>query len=225
MSHSTAITTAKSTKVHSTDKTTNSSIEITSTTKTPSKHQQKGKPETSGRETPNTTQKVKTVENKKETTTVNISTPTKGYKLDNNTDDDNLTTIHPILYSLITTEMTILPEDHLFSPINDTSPNIDQELIRPLIMMSVEDHLLPIDSILDPLLYNNDVNNLSAPALTHYDTAIENITIYCASNSDCTRHEVCVQRRCLRLCDAFIKNDCFKGISHSDQKILISICI
>lgn len=154
--------------------------------------------------------KDKSDENKADSLTNNNSA-TKGYKLENSTDDDDLTTLHPIPYSLLTTESTFETNEDLFDPINDTAPMVDQ-LIRPLIIMSVEDHLLSTDSILDPLLYNNDVNNLSAPSLSHYGTFIENVTIYCASKSDCTKQEACVQGRCLRVCDAFIVTECFKGI-------------
>lgn len=139
--------------------------------------------------------------NKRTTTATPNNNATKGYKLDNSTDDDvHATSIHPINVPTPTTEISIKNGDMVFDTINGGVQPVDVTF-RPL--FPITDNLIPNYSMVDPLLAEN--GTIPWP--------IQNVTVLCQINRDCPTHEYCIHGQCKSLCGPHNRDNCFSGIS------------
>lgn len=139
----------------------------------------------------------------KRTTTAPNNTATKGYKLENNTDDDvKLTSAHPISVLISTTEVNVKEIDSSFGVLVNGLPK-DDVTFRPL-LTPLNDHLIPNGSMVDPLLIDMATVTVSSP--------YENKSIVCQMSRDCPQNEVCIYGQCKELCGPFNHNNCFSGI-------------
>lgn len=138
--------------------------------------------------------------NKQTTTAAPNNTATKGYKLENSTDDEvHLSSIFPINVPTSTTEVSVKDVDIMFDPIvGGLEPN--DVTFRPLI--SVTDNLIPNHSMVDALLMEN--GTIPWPMF-------ENITVICQMNRDCSPEEFCIYGQCKGLCGPQKHDNCFSG--------------
>lgn len=139
--------------------------------------------------------------NKRTTTAAPNSTATKGYKLENSTDDDiHLTSIHPINVPVSTTEVSIIDVDTIFDPIIDRLQPVDVTF-RPLV--PITDTLIPNPSMVDTLLIENGTISWQP---------FENVTVLCHMNRDCAPDEICIHGQCKGWCGPMRQDNCFSGI-------------
>lgn len=140
--------------------------------------------------------------NKRMTTANPNNTATKGYKLENSTDDDTrLTTIQTLNVATSTTEVSIKNTEPLFMPIIiDTPPT--SEIFTPI--LSLPEILKPNYSISDPL------SHINHPAILK---ETENMTVVCYSTRDCPSNAICVYGYCKTICGPLKTSQCFSGTS------------
>lgn len=151
------------------------------------------------RSTPSGTNDLSTAPTNKRTTTAPNNTATKGYKLENNTDDDmHISSIHPLTVPISTTEVSIRDVTMIFDPIIGDRPH-DDATFRPLI--SVTDNMIPHHSLVDPLIENETI-----PWPT-----FQNVSMTCQINPDCSKNEICVYGQCKGLCGPQNFHNCFSG--------------
>lgn len=144
--------------------------------------------------------------NKKTTTSAPNSTATKGYKLENNTDDErNIISIHPIKVPTSTTKRPVKEVDGIFEPIvPDESPYYIN--IGPLI--STMETLIPNDS---------PINSYGVGKYTEPWSVSQNITLVCQISHDCPGATLCINGQCMKPCEGLSSiGNCFSGINESD---------
>lgn len=143
--------------------------------------------------------------NKRTTTAAPNSTATKGYKLENSTDDEaHHTSIHPINVPRATTEVSIKDLDPIFEPIIDGQR--------------------PMDFFFGPISQetNIDVMNhskIETQLMQHESipwSVFENVTVNCHMNRDCPNDEICIHSQCKGWCGPQKSYNCFPGTALSN---------
>lgn len=143
--------------------------------------------------------------NKRTTTAAPNNTATKGYKLENNTDDEvRLTSIRPINVPTSTTEVSVKDVDLMFDPIIE---GVEPSAVTFGPLISVTDNLIPNHSMVDPLSIEN--GTIPWPAF-------ENISVICQFSGDCPSDEICIYGQCKGLCGPHKQNNCFSGTPRRD---------